>query len=87
MKSRGRWWETQNWRSKEWGDLFLRGIILCHFSCKVQRTSGGVEVTSGTTKASITYNPFQVDFFVNGEIAVVLNSRGLMNVEHYRNKR
>lgn len=57
------------------------------FSCKVQRKSGGVEVTSETTKAAVTFDPFQVDFYVNGEIAVVLNSRGLMNVEHLRNKK
>lgn len=57
------------------------------FSCKVQRRSGGVEITSATTKASVTFDPFQVDFYVNNEIAVVLNSRGLMNVEHLRTKR
>lgn len=56
-------------------------------SCKVQRKSGGVEITSSTTKASVTYDPFQVDFYVNNEIAVVLNSRGLMNIEHLREKR
>ena len=56
-------------------------------SCKVQRTSGGLEITSTRTKASVTFEPFQVDFYINNEIAVVLNSRGLMNFEHYRNKR
>lgn len=53
----------------------------------MQRKSGGVEVTSATTKASVTFDPFQVDFYVNNEIAVVLNSRGLMNVEHLRKKK
>lgn len=60
--------------------------ILC-CSCKVQRTSGGVEITSTTTKAAVTFDPFQMDFYVNNEIAVVMNSRGLMNFEHYRNKK
>ena len=35
----------------------------------------------------MNFDPFQVDFYVNGEIAVVLNSRGLMNVEHFRTKK
>lgn len=46
-----------------------------------------MEITSATTKASVTFDPFQVDFYVNNEIAVVLNSRGLMNVEYLRSKR
>ena len=50
----------------------------------MQRMSGGVEVTAETTKASVTFEPFQVDFYINNEIAVVMNSRGLMNVEHLR---
>lgn len=49
--------------------------------------SGGVEITSANTKAAVTFDPFQVDFYVNNEIAVVLNSRGLMNVEYLRTKR
>ncbi len=53
----------------------------------MQRKSGGVEVTSSLTKASVTFDPFQIDFYVNNEIAVVLNSRGLMNFEQYRNKK
>lgn len=53
----------------------------------MQRKSGGVEITSATTKASVTFDPFQVDFYINNEIAVVVNSRGLMNVEYLRTKR
>ncbi len=60
---------------------------LLFLSCKVQRKSGGVEITSATTKASVTFDPFQIDFYVNNEIAVVMNSRKLMNFEHYRKKR
>ena len=56
-------------------------------SCKVQRSSGGLEITSTKTKASVTFEPFQMEFYINNEIAVVLNTRGLMNFEHYRNKR
>ncbi len=44
-------------------------------------------MTSETTKVSVTFDPFQMDFYVNNEIAVVLNSRGLMNFEHYRKKK
>lgn len=64
----------------------FRGTVYIS-SCKVQRKSGGMEITSATTKASVTFDPFQVDFYVNNEIAIVLNSRGLMNVEYLRTKR
>ncbi len=60
-------------------------FVLCR--CKVQRSSTGLEVTSETTKVAVTFDPFQMDFYVNNEIAVVLNSRGLLNFEHYRNKK
>ena len=62
-------------------------IISIISSCKVQRRSEGVEVTSATTKASVSFNPFQMEFYVNNEIAVILNSRGLTNFEQYRAKR
>ena len=57
------------------------------YSCQVQRSSNGLEIATSTSKASVTFDPFRVDFHVNNEIAVVLNSRGLMNFEHYRNKK
>ena len=56
-------------------------------SCKIQRGSNGVEISSDSTRASVTFSPFKVDFHVNNEIGVVLNSRGLLNFEHHRNKR
>ena len=56
-------------------------------SCQVHRSSNGVEITSQTGKATVTYDPLQVELSVNGEIAVILNSRGLFNFEHYRKKR
>lgn len=56
-------------------------------SCQVHRRKDGVEVVSQSGKATITYDPFQVEFSVNGEIAVLLNSRGLFNFEYYRKKR
>ena len=59
----------------------------CMCRCKVQRSSGGVEITAASTKASVTFDPFQIDFYVNNEIAMVMNSRGLMNFENYRKKK
>ena len=47
----------------------------------------GVVVTTETTEAVITFDPFRIDVSVNGEIAAVINSRGLLNIEHYRAKR
>ena len=44
-------------------------------------------MTSQGGKATVTFDPFRVDFSVNGEIAVVLNSRGLFTFEQYRKKR
>ena len=55
--------------------------------CQVHRTSDGVEVTSQAGKATVVYDPLQVELSINGEIAVVLNSRGLFNFEQYRKKR
>ncbi len=56
-------------------------------SCKVQRSSDGVQVIADGTEAVVTFNPFRVDIRINGEIATVLNSRGLLNFEHYREKK
>ena len=55
-------------------------------SCQVHRTSDGVEITSQSGKATVTYDPLRVELSINGEIAVVFNSRGLFNFEHYRRK-
>ena len=44
-------------------------------------------VTTETAEAVVNFDPFKVDVSINGEIAVVLNSRGLLNIEHYRAKK
>ena len=58
-------------------------------SCQVvpRLEKDGLEIVSATTMASVNYNPFRIDFLVHNEIAVVLNSKGLMNFEHYRAKK
>ena len=56
-------------------------------SCQVHRGSEGVEIISQIGKATVTYDPLQIEISVNGEIAVILNSRGLFNFEYYRKKR
>lgn len=57
-------------------------------SCKTQRAANGnVHITAGTTEAKLFLDPFRIEFYINSEIAVVLNSRNLFNIEHYRTKR
>ena len=34
----------------------------------------------------LTYDPFRLDFMVENQVAVSVNSKGLMNFEHYREK-
>lgn len=49
--------------------------------------SGTVQITAGNTEAKLYMDPFRIDFSVNSEIGVVMNSRNLLNIEHYRVKR
>ena len=49
--------------------------------------SGTVLITAGSTEVKLFLNPFKIEFFINSEIALVVNSRNLLNVEHYRAKR
>lgn len=49
--------------------------------------NNGLELVSGSAMASVTYDPFRIDFLVHNEIAVVLNSKGLLNFEPYRAKK
>jgi len=47
---------------------------------------GTFKVKFGNNYIVGTYKPMKIDFY-DGEVLVVsLNSRGLMNFEHYRNK-
>ncbi len=62
-------------------------FILLFSSCTVQRSSEGVHITSEGTEAVINFDPFRIDIRINGEIATVLNSKGLLNFEHYREKK
>ena len=61
--------------------------ILIPCSWKVQRSSDGFQALFGNSTAVITFSPFRVDFLVNNEVAVSVNNRGLLNIEHYRNKK
>jgi alpha 1,3-glucosidase len=54
--------------------------------CKVHRSSDGVQITAVNTQAVVNFDPFRIDVSINGEIAVVLNSRELLNFETYRIK-
>ena len=60
-------------------------LVFC--SWKVQRSSDGFQAVFGNSTVVITFSPFRVDFLVNNEVAVSINNRGLLNIEHYRNKK
>ena len=59
-------------------------VLFC--SWKVQQSSDGFQAVFGNSIAVITFSPFRVDFLVNSEVAVSVNNRGLLNIEHHRNK-
>ena len=61
--------------------------LVLFYSWKVQRSSDGFQAVFGNSTAVITFSPFRVDFLVNSEVAVSVNNRGLLNIEHYRNKK
>lgn len=53
---------------------------------KIKEDDNSVHLKFGNNSVVLTYQPFRLDFLVLDEIAVSVNSRGLMNFEHYRTK-
>lgn len=53
---------------------------------KVKQDDNSIHIKFGNNSVVLTYKPFRLDFLVHNEIAVSVNSRGLMNFEHYRTK-
>jgi len=64
-------------------------LLVCYFLRyeKVKEDSNGVQLSFDESSSIVlTYNPFRLDFMVGNEVAVSVNSKGLMNFEHYREK-
>ena len=54
---------------------------------KVEQQAEGFTATHGNCTTAVTFKPFRVDFLVYKELAVSVNARGLLNFEHYREKK
>lgn len=64
-------------------------IFLCNiFRISVaERTKDLITVTTKDNKATIYASPFKIEFFKDGTLVSVVNARGLMNYEHFREKK
>ena len=65
--------------------LLMEKLFLC--SWKVQQSRDGFQAKFRNSTVVIAFSPFRVDFLVNNEVALTTNNRGLLNIEHYRNKK
>ena len=54
---------------------------------KVEQQTAGFTATHGNCTTAVSFKPFRVDFLVYKELAVSVNARGLLNFEHYREKK
>eukprot|EP00794_Sanderia_malayensis_P019892 gene19892-21835_t len=53
---------------------------------KEKEDASGCKISFERNSITIKYKPFQLDFFQDDNLVLTLNSRGLMNFEHYRLK-
>jgi alpha 1,3-glucosidase len=68
--------------------LYLK--ILPYFHCsyeKVGENDNQIHVKFNDNGLIITMTPLRLDFLVGNQIAVSVNSKGLMNFEHYEAKK
>lgn len=61
-------------------------FVVCRIKV-VERTKDFITVTNADNKVTIHASPFKVDFYKNGKLVSVVNARGLMNFEHFREKK
>ena len=54
---------------------------------KLKQDDESLHIGFNNNSVILTYEPFRLDFLVDNEVAVSVNSRGLMNFEEYREKR
>ena len=63
-------------------------LLLVFFSNqKLKQDDESVHIGFNNNSVVLTFEPFRLDFLVDNEVAVSVNSRGLMNFENYREKR
>ncbi|XP_065068452.1 neutral alpha-glucosidase AB-like isoform X2 [Rhopilema esculentum] len=51
---------------------------------KEKEDATGCSIKFDGNSIALTYKPFRLDFFQSGDLVLTMNSRGLMNFEHYR---
>ena len=54
---------------------------------KLKQDDDSVHIGFNNNSVVLTNDPFRLDFLVDNEVVVSVNSRGLMNFEEYREKR
>ena len=59
----------------------------CFSYHKLKQDDDGVHIGFNNNSVVLTNDPFRLDFLVDNEVVVSVNSRGLMNFEEYREKR
>jgi len=68
-------------------DCYLLSIVMLYRYQTVKQDDNGVQLTfDHGSSVVLTYKPFRLDFMVANEVAVSVNSKGLMNFEQYREK-
>ena len=54
---------------------------------KLKQDDESIHIGFNNNSVILTFEPFRLDILVDNEVAVSVNSRGLMNFEEYREKR
>jgi len=67
-------------------DTLVKEPVKIKYS-KEKSDASGCSIKFDQNSIAITYKPFRLDFFQDGNLVLTMNSRGLMTFEHYRLKK
>ncbi|CAH3179912.1 unnamed protein product, partial [Porites evermanni] len=67
-------------------DVLIKEPVTISYQ-KLKQDDESLHIGFNNNSVILTYEPFRLDFLVDNEVAVSVNSRGLMNFEEYREKR
>ncbi len=62
-------------------------IVYIFSYTKEKEDASGCKINFERNSIAISYKPFRLDFFQDGDLILTMNNRGLMNFEHYRTKK
>ena len=81
-----RCWSHLQLHSSQYWALVILYFLFCSLQ-KLNEDDNSVHIKFQNNSVVLTFEPFRLDFLVRDEVAVSVNSRGLMNFEHYRLKK